>query len=105
MANRLKPTDTLGDVIAIIANGNPGAMSVINQIIKKNEKELYVYLLQLDSYGIYGNDLWMLYKDVCGGDVDKTMGCIKHTWMGLISEEKLKAAIRGDETINLDDIS
>lgn len=53
-------------------------------------------LLTLDSYGIYGPRVWMLYKDVCGHDLVKTLGMLRAAQLGIISEPLLSHAINSN---------
>lgn len=50
-------------------------------------------LLMLDTYNIYGPRIWMLYKDVCGQDIVKTIAALRVCQMGLFPIEKLQHTI------------
>ena len=60
-------------------------------------------LLSLDTHGIYGSEIWMLYKDVCGQSLPKTIGLLRAVQLGFESESKLKQAIQSyGNGINVD---
>ena len=68
---RLTLDDTVMTSIMKLAEGNPGAMRVCSEIMKNGEKidpqgmGGFGSLLSIDSLGIYGSRIWLLYKDIC----------------------------------------
>lgn len=62
-----------------ISEGNPGALRVIMDSPKyvkgmaavPMEVIILHFMLELDSRGIYGSRIWMIYKDENGEDYDK----------------------------------
>ncbi len=109
---RLELTDSIMDVVIKMVEGNPGAISVCTQLLKEN-KEIdpdsalgeMGSIFSLDGLGIYGSRIWMLYKDVCGEDITKTIGLLRANQLGFISETILNHAIdnRGDG-VDLDNL-
>lgn len=97
---RIKLTDSLMSSIQKVSEGNPGAMMVCTTMSKECPKidpdaafgEIGC-LLSLDSHAIYGASIWMLYKDVCGEDIVKTLAVLRAVQLGLMEEEKLIYAI------------
>ena len=65
----LNKDDTLKDIYIKMSEGIVGALSVLLQIVKEGEDGL-LYVLALDSLGIRGSRLWVLYKNCCGQDLD-----------------------------------
>ena len=61
----IKPTTSLNDAIARIAKGDIGAGSVLALILKDRPDATMRFMREMDSLGIYGQDLWWLYKQ-CG---------------------------------------
>lgn len=102
---RIEFTDTMMDAIMKLVEGNPGAISVVTQMVQRNSNidpddafsELGP-LLALDSHAIYGSRIWMLYKDVCKHNLNHTLGLLRCVQMGILDEKKLQHAIdnRGD---------
>lgn len=106
MTERITLTDTLLSSIIKLGEGNPGALRVLNEIVKREDDPDSLAgtlgtlgtLLSLDSYGIYGARIWMLYKDVCSEDLVRMLGLLQATRLGAVSEAVLNRAIdnRGD---------
>ncbi len=110
METRLELTDTGTSAAIKLAEGNPGAISVIVGILKDGEWIDPVgmggigTLLMLDTFHIYGSRIWMLYKDVCGQDIIKTMAVIRACQLGIIREDALNSAIDGIGKLDTDDL-
>lgn len=66
---RITLSDTILDAIVKMAEGNPGAATVISELLKLQDG--FVSLAHLDDAGIYGPDIWLAYKDVSGSDISK----------------------------------
>jgi len=88
------------DVVSKLAGGNPGAVVVCSAILKEGEGidpdgllGGLGLVLMLDTFGIYEDKIWMLHKDVCGQDLQKTIGLLRSCQMGLLPESALRDAI------------
>lgn len=89
------------DVIIAMCDGNPGALNVMMGLVNEGDKidpeagfgGGFHALLNLDSNGIYGSRIWMLYKDVCDQDLATTVGLLRAVQLGLLSSEALDTAI------------
>jgi hypothetical protein len=109
MNERLKLDDSLVEVVQKLSDGNPGAISVCAQLYNGSEHidpqnfmKGWGQLISLDSFGIYGEDIWMLYKYVCNQSLVHVVALLRGTQLGIISREKLTAAIRNrDEGLDL----
>ena len=84
-----------------LAEGNPGALRVCLELLQKGaEIDPDAFggglsnLLSLDTHAVYGADIWMLYKDVCGESYPKMVGVLRAVQLGIESESKLKHAIQ-----------
>lgn len=102
---------TLMEAGVALAEGNPGAMKVLAHLIVVGDEIDPVGsigglgpLMLLDSYEIYGSKIWMLFKDVCGEDIRTTYWMLRAVQLGILSESSLKAAINGEEELDIDDI-
>jgi hypothetical protein len=98
---RLELTDN-GTTLAIkMSEGNPGALRVIVELMKEGNWIDPVGMggvgavLMMDTFGIYGSRIWMLYKDVCNQDIIKTMAVIRGCQLGILNEHTMNAAIDG----------
>jgi hypothetical protein len=112
MNTKIELTDNGISATNKISEMNPGAMKVCISLLE-NAEEVdpdnalggIGCLLSLDAHGIYGASIWMLYKDVCGEDIVKTIAVLRSVQLGLLEESKLIHAIenRGDGII-VDDL-
>lgn len=95
-------TDTVNDILKKISKGNPGALSVCMGMIKMGDYREntpmggMAYLLMLDSFEIYGDDIWMLHADVCSQNVLTAMMLLRACQIGKVSREALCHAIQHD---------
>ena len=69
--NRVGLQDTVQDALVKMVEGNPGAITVLLEFLKRNPDLGLIHILKLDDLGIYGSHIWMLWKDVCGQDAPK----------------------------------
>ena len=67
--SRIVTTDTVGDVVVKMCEGNPGAMTVCAELLE--EPEGFFCLLDLDTLRCYGPNIWVAYKDICSEDIHK----------------------------------
>ena len=96
MTERITLNDTVLDIVMKMTEGNPGAITVLGrlqrehaQIDPQNMMGWLGVVISLDSYGIYGSRIWMLYKDVCKEDLVNMVGIMRAVQMGLMSEKYL----------------
>lgn len=99
MKQRIEGNDTLMSAITKMADGNPGsamAMSVMSTKVAIIDPDDFFGsfgpILQLDSFGIYGTDIYILYNDICGRDASKTIAMLRACQLGLFDSALLKAA-------------
>lgn len=102
---RIDLTDTMMSALMKLAEGNPGALTAIAEMIKTSPivDPLAAFgsfgpLLSLDSHGIYGSRIWMLYSDVCQRNAVDALMLLRCVQMGILHENRLSHAIdrRGD---------
>jgi hypothetical protein len=111
---RLELTDDIKTAIIKLCDGNPGALSVLIESVKQCEAidpdnfiGPYGVMFGLDSVGIYGSAIWVLYKDVCGEDMVKLVGVLRGNQLGFVSSDELLAVSNtrgGKATIDVDNI-
>lgn len=75
--------------IFALSDGNPGAITVLVNILKADPTEGFFKLLNFDSFGIYGSKIWIFYKDVCGENLDKMLSVLDEVRSGKLSEDEL----------------
>ena len=51
------------------------------------------YILDLDTLGLYGSKIWMLYADVCKNSTRNMVVALRAWQLGLLSEAKLRHAV------------
>jgi len=103
--NRITLNDSGQSVVLKLAEGNPGAMRVCCEVLRDgsdidpaNALQGFGPLLMLDDLGIYGPDIWLLYKDVCNQNLVAMLGVLRAYQMGYATEAQIRCAIgnRGD---------
>lgn len=67
---RLALDDSPQDICAKMGDGNIGALTVMIQLLKLGGEGVLA-ALALDSLGVYGSDIWVMYKDECDEDIRK----------------------------------
>jgi hypothetical protein len=95
--------DTGMDVVTKLAEGNPGAVTVMMEILQQQDEidpdiagMGVLGLLLFDTLGIYGSRIWMLYKDVCDSDISQVL-CLLRGWqLGYLSDTEVNSAIDND---------
>lgn len=100
----LQLEDTGLDVFMKMSEGNPGAMTVLMQIFEKTQEidpentlgGLGV-ILCLDTMGLRGSRIWMLYKDVCGESMLELQILMRANQLGVISTDNILGLVRKSE--------
>ena len=103
--------DTMQDVIFKLSEGNSEALTVCMEVLQKGQTidpdgiGGAGLLLMFDSLSLYGSKIWMLYKDVCGENLVKTVAMLRAWQLGYVAEKKLKHAIENyGDGIDVDDL-
>lgn len=97
---RIQLTDTAMSAAMKMSDGNPGALTVLARMFKEGAEidpddamGAIGNMLSLDTLGIYGPRIWMLYKDVCGEDLRVTCAILRANQLGFLRESDLNRAI------------
>lgn len=97
--NRIRLEMTGMDAMVAMSGGNPGAVGAIVAVVKAADQVDPDCILGwigplgwLDSQGIYGSDLYVLWSYQCRRDVVKFIGMIRAAQLGIASWEKIKEA-------------
>jgi len=69
MRKEIGLNDSVMETIIIMSEGNPGAITVLVQLLEDKEKGLF-YILRLDDMNIRGTQIWIGYKDYCKQDIE-----------------------------------
>lgn len=96
---RLKLEDTVIGSVMAFCGGNPGAMTalmtMINEIPKHDPDSMlgaFSPLISLDNLDIYEENIWMLYKDVCGYSTLKCAILFRANQLGFLNAAEIKKA-------------
>jgi hypothetical protein len=98
MGSRITLSDTGMDVLTKMAEGNPGALTAMMEILEKHDQidpqammgGLGAILI-LDTWDIYGSSIYVLFSDKCNRDVRKMLMLMRATQLGFFPHEKLQA--------------
>ena len=97
---KLDLNDSIEDIIIKMSEGNPGAISVCMMLYTRGgaiDPDDWLGgsggVLSLDSIGIYGSKIWMLFKDVCKQDLVKTVAMLRAWQLGFVPKDTLLHAI------------
>jgi hypothetical protein len=64
------------DAIVAMVEGNPGALTVCMMLMGGKEATIdeqamgFMDICRLDDQEIYGPNIWVAYKDLCGQDIE-----------------------------------
>ena len=98
MNEKIKITDNTQDVVLKMSEGNPGAMRVIMELLSDNTTDPdnlmggFGAILNLDSFGIYGSDIYILVNDICDNNIVKVLSTLRAVQLGLFGRDILKDA-------------
>ena len=113
---RIGLQDTMMSAITKLSEGNPGTIAALMSLTTgagKTDPQSFggslSPLLSLDSYGIYGTDIYILWSDICNKDDVKTLAVLRSVQLGLFSQQTLKDACSrqdygGREMVPVDDL-
>lgn len=84
--DRISLNDSMLDVMLKLAEGNPGAITVLTQIVKQDSTEGFFILLGLDDMNIRGSQIWVGYKDYCDCDLTKFIEAVTNRDGNMVAE-------------------
>ena len=82
------------DIFVVMSEGNPGAIDVLFQIIKKEPLGI-MSVLNLDDMNIRGTQIWLGYKDYCDGNLDDFIELVSKRDETLVEAINIQAARQG----------
>lgn len=101
--SRIGLTDTAISAIMKMSEGNPGAVTAMMDILDKHDEidpqAMFGGLgaiMTLDTWEIYGSDIYVLWGDKCQRDVRKLLMVMRACQLGFLSHTKLQA-MAGDQ--------
>ena len=91
--SRIKLKDNTMDVVVKMSEGNPGAMTCLCEMISKKDWTAgtpgLLVILSLDTLGLYGSKIYMLWNDCCSRDLDKLDLVLLNWQRGNLSREAI----------------
>lgn len=101
------PRIGLGDgglsAVMKLSEGNPGAITVMAKLMQEEARidpdhfmtlSGLAYIMTLDTFGIYGSNIWGFYKDVCQENVANMIAVMRACQLGKIRESEIHQAIQ-----------
>ena len=88
MKEKITPNMSMMDMLMVMSEGNPGALTVLMNML--SDPTGLLKILSLDSLGIRGPKIWMLYKDCSGENMDKFYKSLDLLRCGAYSEEEME---------------
>lgn len=116
MSERISLNDDFMTMMLKMAEGNPGAASALSAVYMEAETidpdsvlRGFGKILCLDSLGIYGTDIYVLWSDICNRNTVKMITLLRGNQLGFVSSALLKDISSrqdhsGKDLINVDDI-
>jgi hypothetical protein len=100
------------DIMTTLADGNPGAITALLQlrqaepIVDPNSAwKGYGPMFTLDTNGVYGSRIWMIFKDVCGQDPALVIALLRARQLGFLTTNELDFGIDNyGQGINIEDL-
>ena len=80
MGRQAKPIElsmSIQDVIVRMSEGNPGAITVMTEIIGADPLNGFFKILDLDDMNMRGEQIWVAFKDHCGSDIQKLLDALQ----------------------------
>lgn len=72
------------DKIFKVCEGNPGALSVMKQILDNYPNKIEIILQKLITHNIKGSDIWTIYKEECKQDINCFLIYVSETDLNLL---------------------
>ena len=97
MEDRIKGNMNFVEMLYEMSEGNPGALDVLGQLVAHKTQNWaggLGLILNLDTHRIYGSDIWVLYKDICGEDIDLVCTVLRTFQFGTFSREEIAEVLK-----------
>jgi hypothetical protein len=97
--SKIKMNMSVMDALVEMSEGNPGAATVLAQIMQRAEEidpdipMNIIPIMMMDDMGIYGSRIWQFYKDFCKEDIPNLLAVLRAHQHGFLDERKINHAI------------
>ena len=105
---RIELNDTPMSAIAKLSEGNPGAVSVLVDLFQSapfiDPDAAFggvAPLFSLDTLGIYGSRIWVLFKDCCNSDILGMQTILRANQLGILHRYELDEAMRDNKQLDI----
>lgn len=71
------------DAIVKMADDNAGATHVMCELLQPDLVDGLMNICRLDDLELYGPDIWLAYKDICGSDIKTLRDRLGHHYHAL----------------------
>lgn len=93
-------------ILMVMSESNPGAVRVCAQLLHNKHDPDDAFggfgpILGLDSHGLYGSNIWILFKDCCQESILGVVTALRACQLGIISESKLWEHVDNSRPIDL----
>jgi hypothetical protein len=104
---RITLDDNVMSIVMKLSDGNPGAVTVCVQLMSdRNDPDCFLgplgNFLSLDTHGIYGSDIWVLFKNVCDQRILGVVTVLRAVQLGLYTEREMWQCIDSCIPIDVD---
>lgn len=100
---RIQLNDNMMSIFTKMSEGNPGAAQALMELYEKSSSidpqsalGPVSGILSLDTHGIYGTDIYVLWNDKCDRDARKVLVLLRAVQLGFMPESKLQE-MAGDQ--------
>jgi hypothetical protein len=91
--------DSSLEAVVKMAEGNPGAINVMMQLLKDESINGALSIYWLDNLKIRGWRIWFAFKDCCQQDLHKLYNCLIHQDQTMIDKINEYAKMCGEHEI------
>lgn len=90
-----------------MSEGNPGAITALVTVLEvgsavdpDNVFGGFSALMTFDTAGIYGSDIWILYKDVCNQSATRLIALARSAQLGFCSYQELRSFVQASFSVD-----
>ena len=95
-----KPISLMGSTQAALiemSEGNPGAITVLMELIGRDDPSAFMTILNLDDMNMRGSQIWVGFKDHCGEDIEKFAQCVNDRDPDMVKVVNSECFIPGED--------
>lgn len=95
---------TTRDAVMKMSGGNPGAVRVLVSLLENDWHGVpgFFLMLNLDSMNVYGPEIWVLFKDCCGQDMERMEQVLRNWQWGNLTQSTIQKHIAKFQPFDFD---